>query len=167
MSRGFFILLSPHPLQRCALVLSPGSVERLSLHPERAYVPTIPSGNRLQQSGSTFTNAAVEDERGTLGPLSRGPTANFSLRLHREFIAACSHTCDLAIGDAYTTHGGRAMTTFKAMTWNVENLFRPKPEADEAVKQRYQRKLELLAEVIGRLDPDVVALQEIGGENGQ
>ena len=59
------------------------------------------------------------------------------------------------------------MTTFKAMTWNVENLFRPKPEAAEEVKQRYQRKLELLADVIGRLDPDVVALQEVGGEHGE
>jgi endonuclease/exonuclease/phosphatase family metal-dependent hydrolase len=59
------------------------------------------------------------------------------------------------------------VTTFKAMTWNVENLFRPKPEADEEVKQRYQSKLELLAHVIGRLDPDVVALQEVGGEDGE
>jgi endonuclease/exonuclease/phosphatase family metal-dependent hydrolase len=59
------------------------------------------------------------------------------------------------------------MTTFKAMTWNVENLFRPEPHAEEEVKQRYQSKLELLAAVIERLDPDVVALQEIGGENGE
>ncbi len=59
------------------------------------------------------------------------------------------------------------MTTFKVMTWNVENLFRPKPEAEEEVKQRYQSKLELLTEVIGRSDPDVVALQEVGGENGE
>jgi endonuclease/exonuclease/phosphatase family metal-dependent hydrolase len=58
------------------------------------------------------------------------------------------------------------MTTFNVMTWNVENLFRPKPEAEEEVKQRYQRKLELLADVIGQLDPDVVALQEVGGDNG-
>jgi endonuclease/exonuclease/phosphatase family metal-dependent hydrolase len=59
------------------------------------------------------------------------------------------------------------MTTFKVMTWNVENLFRPKPEAEVEVKQRYQRKLDLLADVIGRLDPDVVALQEVGGEDGE
>ena len=59
------------------------------------------------------------------------------------------------------------MTAFKAMTWNVENHFRPKPDAVEEVKQRYQRKLDLLADVIERLDPDVVALQEIGGEHGE
>ena len=59
------------------------------------------------------------------------------------------------------------MTAFKVMTWNVENLFRPQPEAEEEVKQRYQSKLELLADVIERLDPDVVALQEIGGEDGE
>jgi hypothetical protein len=29
------------------------------------------------------------------------------------------------------------MTTLKVMTWNVENLFRPKPDAVEEVEQRY------------------------------
>ena len=57
-----------------------------------------------------------------------------------------------------------AMTSFKAMTWNVENLFRPNSGAPEADQQRFQEKLALLADVIKRLDPDVVALQEIGGE---
>jgi endonuclease/exonuclease/phosphatase family metal-dependent hydrolase len=52
------------------------------------------------------------------------------------------------------------MTRFAVMTWNVENLF---PPSDAASQQRYQDKLALLAAVIGRLDPDVVALQEIGG----
>ena len=56
------------------------------------------------------------------------------------------------------------MTTFKAMTWNVENLLRPAPEASQADQQRFQQKLALLVGVINRLDPDVVALQEIGGE---
>ena len=56
------------------------------------------------------------------------------------------------------------MTTFKAMTWNVENLFRPPLGADEADIEVYERKLELLAQVIGELSPDVVALQEVGGE---
>jgi hypothetical protein len=56
------------------------------------------------------------------------------------------------------------MTTFKAMTWNVENLFRPEPGTEEAERERYRSKLGLLADVIGRLDTDVVALQEVGGE---
>lgn len=56
------------------------------------------------------------------------------------------------------------MTTFKAMTWNVENLFRPASGAAQEDQQRFQRKLALLAGVINQLDPDVVALQEIGGE---
>ena len=59
------------------------------------------------------------------------------------------------------------MTAFKAMTWNVENLFSPKPDAEEEAKQRYRSKLELLADVIDRLDPDVLALQEVGGEDGE
>src|SRR5215212_8494685 len=50
------------------------------------------------------------------------------------------------------------------MTWNVENLFRTEPGASQADRQRYHRKLALLADVINRLDRDVVALQEIGGE---
>ncbi len=57
-----------------------------------------------------------------------------------------------------------AMTTFKAMTWNVENLFRPALGASQADHQRFEQKLSLLARVINRLDPDVVALQELGGE---
>ena len=56
------------------------------------------------------------------------------------------------------------MTTFKAMTWNVENLFRPTSGATPLDQQRFQQKLALLARVINQLDPDVVALQEIGGE---
>jgi hypothetical protein len=56
------------------------------------------------------------------------------------------------------------MTTFKAMTWNVENLFRPAVGATQPDQQRFQQKLALLASVINHLDADVVALQEIGGE---
>src|SRR5919199_2126185 len=56
------------------------------------------------------------------------------------------------------------MTTFKVMTWNVENLFRPPLGAAEEDVERYERKLGLLAGVIGELSPDAVALQEVGGE---
>jgi endonuclease/exonuclease/phosphatase family metal-dependent hydrolase len=56
------------------------------------------------------------------------------------------------------------MRAFKAMTWNVENLFRPHMGAAEADLERYRRKLGLLARVIEGLSPDVVALQEVGGE---
>ncbi len=56
------------------------------------------------------------------------------------------------------------MTPFKTMTWNIENLFRPEPGTEEVERERYRRKLGLLADVIGRLDSDVVALQEVGGE---
>lgn len=55
------------------------------------------------------------------------------------------------------------MTTFKVMTWNVENLFRPAPGAPNAEQKRFRNKLELLAEVINRHAPDVLALQEVGG----
>src|SRR3954468_8932370 len=55
------------------------------------------------------------------------------------------------------------MPTLKVMTWNVENLFRPPPAADAAVRDTYRRKLALLAATLGGIGPDIVALQEIGG----
>jgi endonuclease/exonuclease/phosphatase family metal-dependent hydrolase len=55
------------------------------------------------------------------------------------------------------------MPNFKATTWNVENLFRPNAVAPAADQQRYQQKIGLLATTITNLDPDVVALQEVGG----
>jgi endonuclease/exonuclease/phosphatase family metal-dependent hydrolase len=55
------------------------------------------------------------------------------------------------------------MPTFKATTWNVENLFRPAATASAVERQRYQSKLALLASTISQVDPDVVALQEVGG----
>lgn len=55
------------------------------------------------------------------------------------------------------------MTTFKIMTWNVENLFRPALNASQAEQDRYQQKLTLLADIISQHNPDVVALQETGG----
>jgi endonuclease/exonuclease/phosphatase family metal-dependent hydrolase len=55
------------------------------------------------------------------------------------------------------------MPSFKATTWNVENLFRPNASASAADQERYQQKLALLAATISSLEPDVVALQEVGG----
>jgi endonuclease/exonuclease/phosphatase family metal-dependent hydrolase len=55
------------------------------------------------------------------------------------------------------------MPSFRVMTWNVENLFRPAPGANEQDVQRYQQKLGVLAGVINNLNPDVVGLQEVGG----
>lgn len=56
------------------------------------------------------------------------------------------------------------MTAFKAMTWNVENLFRPGLSAPAEDQERYQHKLGLLARVINALAPDVIGFQEVGGE---
>jgi endonuclease/exonuclease/phosphatase family metal-dependent hydrolase len=56
------------------------------------------------------------------------------------------------------------MAIFKVMAWNVENLFRPALGASEADQRLFQQKIQLLAGVINQLDPDVVALQEIGGD---
>jgi endonuclease/exonuclease/phosphatase family metal-dependent hydrolase len=51
------------------------------------------------------------------------------------------------------------MVSFKVMTWNVENLFQPKePDKQDA----YERKLKSLAQIILELEPDVLALQEVG-----
>lgn len=56
------------------------------------------------------------------------------------------------------------MPTFRVATWNVENLFRPKPGDPASDHQAFQDKLNLLAGVITAIAPDVIALQEIGGE---
>ncbi len=56
------------------------------------------------------------------------------------------------------------MTSFKVMTWNVENLFIPHTGAALDEIQQFALKLNLLASVIGEADPDVVAFQEVGGE---
>lgn len=50
------------------------------------------------------------------------------------------------------------MTTFKVMTWNVENLFRFGSESGTKTQEEYTEKLESLAQVILNLDPDVLAI---------
>ncbi|NEQ23321.1 MAG: hypothetical protein F6K28_30045 [Microcoleus sp. SIO2G3] len=56
------------------------------------------------------------------------------------------------------------MSAFKVMTWNVENLFRPGGDSGPKTDEAFAKKLSSLAEVILKLDPDVLALQEVGGE---
>jgi endonuclease/exonuclease/phosphatase family metal-dependent hydrolase len=56
------------------------------------------------------------------------------------------------------------MSRIKIMTWNVENLFKPDAAAELPEQQRFDQKCALLARVINDNDPDIVALQEIGGE---
>lgn len=54
---------------------------------------------------------------------------------------------------------------FKVMTWNIENLFRPQDlskSVSTAAKTKYKKKLETLAKTILKLEPDVLALQEVG-----
>jgi endonuclease/exonuclease/phosphatase family metal-dependent hydrolase len=50
------------------------------------------------------------------------------------------------------------------MTWNVENLFRPDPQDARAVAA-YPAKLDGLAAVVTAVAPDVLALQEVGGQD--
>ena len=57
------------------------------------------------------------------------------------------------------------MTDFQLMTWNVENLFRPALGADQEEMDRYAAKLSLLARIIAHHGPDVVGLQEVGGDD--
>lgn len=48
------------------------------------------------------------------------------------------------------------------MTWNVENLFVPAQNASNDEKDRYQAKLDLISGTVQVLNPDVLALQELG-----
>jgi endonuclease/exonuclease/phosphatase family metal-dependent hydrolase len=54
------------------------------------------------------------------------------------------------------------MTSFKVMSWNVENLYRVGSPYGPKTQAEYDQKLTGLAEVILQLDPDLLALQEIG-----
>lgn len=54
------------------------------------------------------------------------------------------------------------MMQFKVMTWNLENLYEPGTEFGPETQEIYQQKLVALASVILHLDPDVLAVQEVG-----
>jgi predicted extracellular nuclease len=47
-------------------------------------------------------------------------------------------------------------------TWNLENLFKPGADAGPTNSQAYQAKVDGLAATITALDPDVLAVQEVG-----
>jgi endonuclease/exonuclease/phosphatase family metal-dependent hydrolase len=47
-------------------------------------------------------------------------------------------------------------------TWNLENLFRPGTEYGPTSEEVYDEKLATLARVITEMDPDVLAVQEVG-----
>ena len=60
------------------------------------------------------------------------------------------------------------MPTFTVMTWNVENLFPPGTDlGNGAIVQQgdYDAKLDLLRDEILAINPDVLALQEIGSRS--
>jgi endonuclease/exonuclease/phosphatase family metal-dependent hydrolase len=50
----------------------------------------------------------------------------------------------------------------KVMTWNVENLFQAGTDAGPTTEADYQAKLTTLADTITKLNPDILAVQEIG-----
>ncbi len=47
-------------------------------------------------------------------------------------------------------------------TWNLENLFKPPNPFAPKTEEKYQAKLEALASAITRMDPHVLAVQEVG-----
>ena len=51
---------------------------------------------------------------------------------------------------------------FSVATWNLENLFRPGGDAGPDTAEAYDAKLSALQDVIERLVPDVLAVQEVG-----
>src|SRR5262245_53327352 len=58
----------------------------------------------------------------------------------------------------------KTMTSFTVMTWNIENLFRFGADEGPKTAAAYESKLKELSAIIMELDPDVLALQEIGSE---
>jgi len=47
-------------------------------------------------------------------------------------------------------------------TWNLENLFKPPNPFAPKTEEEYQAKLDALASAITRMDPHVLAVQEVG-----
>ena len=56
------------------------------------------------------------------------------------------------------------MRRLTVMTWNVENLVLPAPDSPQARAAAFRSKIFALAAVIDRERPDVLALQEVGGD---
>jgi endonuclease/exonuclease/phosphatase family metal-dependent hydrolase len=56
------------------------------------------------------------------------------------------------------------MAIFKVMTWNVENLFSLGNNFGSKTEAEYTQKLNSLASVILNLNPDVLAVQEVGDQ---
>jgi endonuclease/exonuclease/phosphatase family metal-dependent hydrolase len=56
------------------------------------------------------------------------------------------------------------MPSLTIATWNVENLFVPAQGASQDDRAAYDAKLGFLAQTITALNPDVIALQEVGGD---
>jgi hypothetical protein len=57
-----------------------------------------------------------------------------------------------------------ATAPLTVMTWNVENFFPAGAPSGPPDKQTYDAKVDYLASMIRGLAPDVVALQEVGGQ---
>ena len=55
-------------------------------------------------------------------------------------------------------------TSFKVMTWNLENLFLPGEAGGPDSQELFEEKLSTLAETILELSPDILAVQEVGSE---
>lgn len=56
------------------------------------------------------------------------------------------------------------MADLTVMTWNIQNLFPAGQGHGPATQQEYDAKVAALAEVIDAVEPDVLALQEVGPE---
>lgn len=57
------------------------------------------------------------------------------------------------------------MVTFKVVTWNLENLYRPNSQFGPKTQDEFEQKLDCLTKIISDLDADVVALQEVGSKD--
>lgn len=57
------------------------------------------------------------------------------------------------------------MAELTVMTWNVQNLLPVGHQDGPATQEEYDAKLAALAEVIDAVEPDVLALQEVGPDH--
>jgi hypothetical protein len=60
---------------------------------------------------------------------------------------------DATLTAAAIRRQGKVASMFSVMTWNLENFERPAANAEQAVKDRYARKLQQISELVTSAGP--------------
>src|SRR5258705_8274243 len=96
---------------------------------------------------------------GVLGP-RRQPVGEWRVILRRTAIRKPRRGCTARSIRAWAE--GLWVMVIRIGTWNLENLFKPPNPFAPKTEEEYQAKLDALASALTRMDPHVLAVQEVG-----